>query len=203
MNARRTPFRIERSLVIFLFASLALAGGPAAAAPLEALGPEGVASRIFLEVFSDGDLAVARELVSDAATIHTPEGDFTGSAGLGQYLALIRGPFPDATIAIQRTAVAGDTVHVWWSMTGTHLGDYRGIPATCGAVAIDGESFLRLENYLVQEQTITYDSQTVLDQIHVFNLFNPDGRPGCDDSQLLPERGAPACTKATTCAMPY
>ncbi len=43
--------------------------------------------------------------------------------------------FPDIHIAVDRLIAEGDTVVVAWTLTGTHSGAWRGIPATGKAVS--------------------------------------------------------------------
>ncbi len=77
---------------------------------------------------------------------------------------------PDLEIAVQRRHVAEDAVLVEVVIRGTHLGDWRGLPATgrrvefplCGVYTFDADDRLAGER-------IYYDRGSVLRQLGVFH----------------------------------
>jgi steroid delta-isomerase-like uncharacterized protein len=77
---------------------------------------------------------------------------------------------PDLEIAVQRRHIAEDAILVEVVIRGTHLGDWRGLPATgrriefplCGVYTFDAEDRLAGER-------IYYDRGSVLRQLGVFH----------------------------------
>jgi hypothetical protein len=105
-----------------------------------------LASILFDEVIGNGSMALGDTLVSPQALILTPEGEFLGAEGLNEFLSILQRSFPDVTFVARHMIVEGDTVHVWWSMTGRHLGEYEGRAASCAMIAVNGESLLRIDD---------------------------------------------------------
>jgi steroid delta-isomerase-like uncharacterized protein len=46
--------------------------------------------------------------------------------------------FPDIQVAVCELIAEGDKVAMWWTLHGTHLGTYAGVPATGKAIEWDG-----------------------------------------------------------------
>ena len=110
---------------VVLAAVLSMIASPAAATP----GSEDdsgnpvhrynatLATTLFRSVFNGGDTVAAEGLISPDATIHTPYGEFSGPAGLQDYLAIVQREYPDAWFEITAIDINGDTVVVHWAMT--------------------------------------------------------------------------------------
>lgn len=124
-----------------------------------------VARRFFDELHSDGDLAVAEEIVAADAVFHVPGAELVGPAGVGGLVTLLRTAFPDAAFPIADLAVDGDTVVVRWTMTGTSEGEFQGIPPTGEAVTMTGIAYLRIADGLIVEDWVEYDLLGLLSQL--------------------------------------
>lgn len=204
MNARHT--RSIRTAIMLLFASLLLttANSAALAQP---------AARIAAIQYFDGILGSANAapsasaLMSPDARLHTPEGVFRGAEGASTFGARLQESFSDLVFDPRSTEIVGDSIVIEFMMTGIHTGTYRGAEPGCSGIVVPGMAVVQTSDSGITEQWVSYDSQTVLDQIYVFGLFNPDGRPGCDGDEPVAESvaptGAPACTSAGKCEMPY
>jgi steroid delta-isomerase-like uncharacterized protein len=86
--------------------------------------------RAFEEVYNLGKLEVVDELVANDIVIHAAAAEFRGPADLKQYVAALRGAFPDLHLTIDQQIAEGDTVVTRWTARGTHLGAFQGIPPT-------------------------------------------------------------------------
>lgn len=75
--------------------------------------------------------------------------------------------FPDATFTINEMVAEDDAVMFWWTMRGTHSGQFRGYKATGKPVEIDGFSFRKITDGTVVETKDTASMVTLLDQIGV------------------------------------
>jgi len=53
-------------------------------------------------------------------------------------VAYMRNAFPDIYLDFLETAAESERITVRWLMSGTHLGDFPQLPATCKAFAIEG-----------------------------------------------------------------
>lgn len=95
---------------------------------------------------------------------------FQGLNGVRQFYTQLMRALPDLEIAVQRQHVAEDAILVEVIIRGTHLGSWRGLPATgrrvefplCGIYTFDAEDRLAGEK-------IYYDRGTILRQLGVFH----------------------------------
>ncbi len=95
------------------------------------------ARRLVEEVFSQGDLAVADELVSPDYAHHVP-GDqpAPGLTGLKEWVILMHRAFPDFHVIVEDEIAEGDRVVQRMSARGTHQGELFGIPPTGKAICV-------------------------------------------------------------------
>lgn len=95
---------------------------------------------------------------------------YKGREGVRAFYEQIMGALPDLEIVVQRQHVSEDAILVEVVIRGTHLGPWRGLPATgnhvefplCGVYTFDSEDRLSGEK-------IYYDRGTVLRQLGVFH----------------------------------
>jgi steroid delta-isomerase-like uncharacterized protein len=118
-----------------------------------------VVHRIFDEIFNQGKIELADELLTPDAEGHVPYGHSgTGPASLKNIVRGLREGFPDMQMEIQDLIGEGDKVVVAWrSVRQTHLGPYRGIPPTGRAVKISGINLLRFEDGRLAEFSMHLD----------------------------------------------
>jgi steroid delta-isomerase-like uncharacterized protein len=95
---------------------------------------------------------------------------YTGRSGVCLFYEQLMRALPDLEIEVQRRHVTGDAILVEVMIRGTHLGAWRGLPATgrrvefplCGVYTFDADDRLAGEK-------IYYDRGTVLRQLGVFH----------------------------------
>jgi steroid delta-isomerase-like uncharacterized protein len=95
---------------------------------------------------------------------------YEGASGIRNYYAQLMKALPDLQIDLQRQHIADDAILVEVMIRGTHLGEWRGLPATgrrveiplCGVYTFDSNDRLAGEK-------IYYDRATVLRQLGVFH----------------------------------
>lgn len=94
---------------------------------------------------------------------------YTGREGVRQFYEQLMKALPDLEVDLQRRHITDDAVLVEVMIRGTHLGGWRGLPATgrriefplCGVYTFDADDRLAGEIY--------YDRGTVLRQLGVFH----------------------------------
>ncbi len=95
---------------------------------------------------------------------------YTGGNGVRQFYEQLMQAMPDLEIEVGRRHVTDDAVVMEVIIRGTHLGEWRGLPATgrrvefplCGVYTFDSDDRLAGEK-------IYYDRATVLHQLGVFH----------------------------------
>ena len=96
----------------------------------------------FCDAMNTGDAAVISttidELVEPDALIRTPLPlDSTGRDKLKEVFARLHRAFPDLHVTVEDLIADGDKVVARNTVTGTHQGEYMGLPATGKAVTYD------------------------------------------------------------------
>jgi steroid delta-isomerase-like uncharacterized protein len=89
----------------------------------------------FHEAFNSGDVEVIAktidEVVEPDVLFHSPAPiDATGAQALRQVWAVLLRAFPDLHVAVEDVIAEGDKVVCRNTVTGTHQGEYRGLPPT-------------------------------------------------------------------------
>ena len=96
-----------------------------------------LAKRFNDEVFTQGKIEVIDELVADDFVDHQ---EFPGleptKEGLKQFVLLFHAAFSDIKVEVLSVGVDGDELWVHSVFTGTHTGDFAGIPPTGKSVTL-------------------------------------------------------------------
>ena len=85
----------------------------------------------FEEAWGKGNLAAVDEYIAADYVEHTlPPGSQQGRDALKQFVAMYHEAFPDVKVTMHDIFARGDRVAYRWSASGTHLGEWMGIPPT-------------------------------------------------------------------------
>jgi predicted ester cyclase len=134
--------------------------------------------RIPDEVFTQGNLAVADEVIAADYCEHIPlpPGFPTGLAGLKHFVTLLRAAFPDFQYTIDDEIAEGDRVAIRVTARGTHQGDWFGIPATGKTVSWTEMHISRLADGKLVEHWANSDQLGLLQQLGVIPAPGQAGR---------------------------
>jgi steroid delta-isomerase-like uncharacterized protein len=115
--------------------------------------------RFIDEVINGRDLdgALADLVVEDFVEQNPLPGQGPGRAGLANVLAGLFAAFPDLTWTVHDTIVENDRIMAFSTWTGTHRGDFMGIPATGREVTVEAWT---LDRYLYGQMT---ESRIIMD----------------------------------------
>jgi predicted ester cyclase len=123
-----------------------------------------LARRVFDEIWSEGQLDVADELLSPDF-VGRPGGlgePFHGPAGAKEFIGRLREGFPDITFTIEDMIGEGDLVAARWVAVGTHDGEFMGLDATERQATFGGMTFLRFEQDRIAEGWTQLDALTLM-----------------------------------------
>ncbi len=81
------------------------------------------------------------------------------------FMTAFTAAFPDARITIDASIADGDTVATRWTLTGTHQGEFQGIPATGKSVEFAGVEYNRVVNGKFAEHRSMFDNLAMLRQL--------------------------------------
>jgi predicted ester cyclase len=112
-----------------------------------------VVRRLIEEVWNQGNLDVADELISPRMVEHQNFGPnhAPGAEGVKAVIASLRRAFSDFHLAIDDLTTDDDTVWLRMTGTGTNDGSFMGNPPTGGTMRIDVFDSLRVENDRIVE----------------------------------------------------
>ena len=133
------------------------------------------AMRRAYDLLNAGDLDGFAELLSDDFVEHeaTPGLEPT-KGGVVQFFAMYRAGFPDLRFEPQKFFSNGDTVAVYFRSTGTHSGEFMGMPATGKSIDVHGVDIVRFDDDGVgREHWGVFDAMGMMQQLGVI----PSGPP--------------------------
>jgi steroid delta-isomerase-like uncharacterized protein len=126
--------------------------------------------RHFIEAFNTGNLAILDEIVATDFVLHDtamPE-EIRGIEGAKQWLNMQRAAFPDMRVAILDLVAEGDKVAKHWTFSGTHKGDFGGIPPTGKQVTMElALSIYRMAGGKIAEIWMAYNALLMMQQLGV------------------------------------
>jgi len=127
-----------------------------------------VLRRFFMELFSDGDLDVADEIVSlTYINNNAMPGEKPGREGLKGFVSYLRSAIPDLQFTFEQQLAEGDKVVTRWVASGTHLGEFIGIPATGKSLSVSGTNIHRVSGGEIQEAWQDWDALGMMQQLGV------------------------------------
>ncbi len=85
--------------------------------------------------------------------------------GRKQFVAAVIKAFPDINHHILDIVAEGDKVAVRINITGTHKGEFQGIPPTGKPISIDGMDFLTIKECKIVEEWLNSDMMGLMQQI--------------------------------------
>ena len=96
---------------------------------MSADGNKALVRKFFEESWNKGRVAAVDECVAANYVDHSiPSGLPPGIEGLKQEITTYHTAFPDVKAILEDIFAEGDRVAFRWSVSGTHLGDWLGIP---------------------------------------------------------------------------
>ena len=131
--------------------------------------------RRLYDLINAGDIAgFGRQLADDFVERNEIPGIPPTKAGVVQYFQLLIGAFPDFRMHVEDVIAGGDKAVARLRVTGTHKGEFMGIPATGKSVAVDLIDITRFgDDGLAREHWGVVDQLALMQQLGVI----PAGPP--------------------------
>lgn len=151
-----------------------------------------VARRIFHEILTGGDYALAAELYAPDFVNHARNADVS----LERDQAAARGwreAFPDLVIAPEIVLAEDDLVAVLWRAAGTNTGSGNGLPATGRRIDGRGITIWRVEKGKVKEEWSEFSELLLMRQLGLV----PGGTPVVTSPAPITERPVKAVNRRT------
>jgi steroid delta-isomerase-like uncharacterized protein len=121
------------------------------------------------EVITRGNIEAAAQYVWEDVVEQVPlPGQGPGLDGLKDIIRAMRAGFPDIVFSIQEQIAEHDKVASRFEWTGTHNGEFLGIPATGRPVRVWGIVIDRLQDGRIKDTRIIMDTLGLMAQLGVF-----------------------------------
>jgi len=133
-----------------------------------------VIRRGFEEGINQGNLAVFDEVIAPNYVNHNFPTPVPGPEGFKQVLGMFLAGFPDLRVTLEDVLAEGDKVATRGIFTGTHRGEFNGIPATGKTVTVSYSDVWRVENGKAVENWVQMDMMGLLQQLGV--IPTPEGQ---------------------------
>jgi steroid delta-isomerase-like uncharacterized protein len=128
-----------------------------------------IVRRLYEEAWNKRKFEILGQLISPSHALHGPL--YTGpSIGpevyRGQVAIFVTG-FPDLNFEIEDTVAEQDKVVVCWTFSGTHKGDFMGVPPTNKKVSVDGITIHVLAKGIIMDSYVSFDMWGMMQQLGV------------------------------------
>jgi steroid delta-isomerase-like uncharacterized protein len=124
------------------------------------------AQQQFGEAVNTGNLEKLRDLVAEDCIEHDPApNQAAGPDGYIQFFTMMRTAFPDFKLEVEQLVADEDNVAFAYTATGTHQGDFQGIPATNVRIKARGLQISKFANGKMVERWGSSDELGILKQL--------------------------------------
>ncbi len=126
-----------------------------------------IALRLYEEVWNERKLNVVDELISPSHALHDPNlsGSQAGPEGYKRQVVRFMTAFPDLHFAIDDIFSEQDKLVVSWLISGTHEGEYEGIPPTDKKIFVNGITIHHIVDGKMLDSFVSWDALGLMRQL--------------------------------------
>jgi steroid delta-isomerase-like uncharacterized protein len=123
--------------------------------------------RFYEEVWDERNPEVVDQLVSPSHALQVPShsGSATGPEAYKSQIQMYLRGFPDLQFTIEDLIAEGEKVVCCWTMSGTHRGEFMGIPATGKRMSVDGVTIHIVTNGKIMDSYVNLNLWDVMQQL--------------------------------------
>lgn len=124
------------------------------------------------EIWNKGNFQLLNDFISNDFVIHfsKPGDELQGAENIKQFYINLRDAFPDIKFTIVNQIAEDDKVVTHWSASGTHKGEFKGIPATGNKVNFTAIDIDRIVDGKAVECWTNVDELSLMQQLGVIPL---------------------------------
>lgn len=119
------------------------------------------------DAWTSGDTDLLDEIYHPEALEHWSDTTFRGIGKIKEAEAKYRQAFPDYSMDIKQVIAGEDKVAHYWEITGTHEGEFNGIPPTGKDITYQGMAIHRIEDDEIVESWWMTDRLQLLRDLDV------------------------------------
>ena len=122
----------------------------------------------FGEAINGGDLNDMRSIVSATCIDHDPApNQVQGPDGYIAFFSMMRKAFPDMKVDVEQLVADEECVSFAYRLTGTHNGEFMGIPASGNTINVRGMQISKFKDGVMVERWGSTDELGLLKQLGV------------------------------------
>ena len=125
--------------------------------------------RYYDEILTGSDRKLLARLLDPAFVSHVSSGPDAGAEAYAAAVAATHAAFPDLVVTVHDQVAEDDKVVTRWSATGTHTGDFAGVPATGRVITVSGIHIHRIRHGRLVEHWEELNLLGVLRQLGVMS----------------------------------
>src|SRR5262249_39807169 len=128
-----------------------------------------IVRRLYEEVWNKRRLELVDEIISPSHAIHDANivGSAIGPEAYKRQVTRFIKAFPDLRVSIEDAVTENEKLVVAWNLSGTHQGEFMGVPATSRKISVDGITINHIVNGKIMDSYVSYDALGLLQQIGV------------------------------------
>lgn len=124
-----------------------------------------VVGRVYAAV-SSGDFETLSGLMADDVVEHEEiPGLEPNKEGVLAFFRGMRQSFPDVSMTVEDMIAEGEKVAVRFTLSGTHRGEFMGMPATGNEITVPGIDFFRVRDGQIAEHWGVSDMAAMMEQL--------------------------------------
>ena len=125
--------------------------------------------RLYHSIWNERRFEFIPSVIADTHALGDPTvaGGATGPSAYRRQVERFLTGLPDLRFDVHETISEGDRMVVYWTITGTHRGEFLGVPATNRKVSFSGITINQIRNDKIIESTVIWDGLGLLEQFGV------------------------------------
>ncbi len=133
------------------------------------LSPKEVVRRLYKEFWNERKLEVADQLVSQSHALTSPHilGPTVGPAAYKKQIREFVTGFPDLRFTVEDTICEKDKIAAYWTLSGTHKGEFLGVAPTNKKVSITGITIHQIVDGKILDSQAMWDAISLFQQLGV------------------------------------
>jgi steroid delta-isomerase-like uncharacterized protein len=130
-----------------------------------------IVRRLYEEVWNKRRVELVDELISPSHALHLHDPQLSpsqiGPEAYKREVARFLTGFPDLRFAVEDMFAENDKVAVSWTISGTHKGEFWGIPPTDKRMFLEGITINHIANGKIMDSYVSWDALGMMQQLGV------------------------------------
>ena len=125
--------------------------------------------RLYHTIWNERRLEFIEHVIADTHAITDPTvaGGAVGPSAYRRQVERFLTGLPDLHFEVDDTITEKDKLVVYWTITGTHRGEFLGVPPTNKKVSFSGITINQIRNGKIIESTVIWDGLGLLEQFGI------------------------------------